>query len=69
MSQGSQGYYECGHHDLNAQDRLIEKASLIQEWFEREEAALQQKQAWYQQNQVSIRSDVLLPHVEGKATT
>ena len=40
---------------MREQDRLIEKANLIQEWFEREESALQQKQAWFQQNQVLQR--------------
>ena len=40
-------------------DRLVEKAQLIQEWFEREQAALQQKQAWFQQNQVSTPESFL----------
>ena len=40
-------------------DRLVEKAQLIQEWFEREQAALQQKQAWFQQNQVSAPESFL----------
>lgn len=35
-------------------DRLIDKANLIQEWFEKEETSLQQKQAWFQQNQGNL---------------
>jgi len=37
--------------------RLIDKANLIQSRFERETQELQKKQAWYQQNQVSMQKD------------
>jgi hypothetical protein len=35
-----------------AQERLVERAQLIQRWFEREQRQLQDKQAWFQNNQV-----------------
>ncbi|KAK7103521.1 dynein regulatory complex subunit 7-like [Littorina saxatilis] len=37
--------------------RLIDKANLIQARFEKETTELQKKQAWYQQNQVSMSKD------------
>ncbi|XP_041350936.1 dynein regulatory complex subunit 7-like [Gigantopelta aegis] len=37
--------------------RLIDKANLIQARFEKETQELQKKQAWYQQNQVSMQKD------------
>ncbi|KAL8615670.1 hypothetical protein ACOMHN_034820 [Nucella lapillus] len=37
--------------------RLIDKANLIQARFEKETQELQKKQAWYQQNQVSMSKD------------
>ncbi|XP_005093754.1 dynein regulatory complex subunit 7 [Aplysia californica] len=37
--------------------RLIDKANLIQSRFEKETQELQKKQAWYQQNQVSMSKD------------
>lgn len=33
-------------------ERLVEKARLIQEWYQREQRQLKEKQSWYQENQV-----------------
>jgi len=40
---------------VDLKQRLVEKANLIQARFEKETSELQKKQAWYQQNQVSLR--------------
>lgn len=37
--------------------RLIDKANLIQARFEKETAELQEKQQWYQRNQVQMQKD------------
>ncbi|ELT88762.1 hypothetical protein CAPTEDRAFT_129343 [Capitella teleta] len=42
---------------LDLKRRLIDKANLIQVRFEKETQELQKKQAWYQQNQVSMQKD------------
>lgn len=49
----------CSTHrgSPRTQERLVEKAELIKKWFEKEQAELQQRQTWFQQNQGSLTSE------------
>ena len=38
-------------------ERLVHKADLIKQWFDKEQAELQQRQSWFQQNQGQLTSE------------